>query len=540
MVRDDRIRSRARCRSGRRCSRSPSAPSARRRFADPVSDRGRCPRGPVLRRRPGSATSSSSPARSRRSCGCRSASAIAFLYLGGLRFWPGVLIGDLLANDYSALPLGSALGQTAGQRARGRSSATLLLRRLLRDGSPLGSVRGLARMLVAIAAGDGGQRDRRHRCRCSLGGVIDAGELPSVWRTWWLGDFAGRARRRPARARLVRAGAPRTGWAARLSRRRCCSRRRRPERARARSDQPAHLPRLPGADLGRAALRPARRDAGRRGRRRLHRLEHHPLRRPVRRSSRSRAACSAPSSTSPSRRSRPCASPPSSPSARRSPRRSRASRARLVEAADTERRRLEHNLHDGAQQRLIAARRAPAARRRARARRTRSSAAALSRPPRRELQLAIDELRELAHGIHPACSRDLGLARRDPERRRALDRADRRSSSCRRAGSTPPPRRPRTTSFAEAVTNAQKHAARRVDPRARRTRRRRRSRRGRRRRRRRRGRGRRARASRACATASRRSAARSRSRARRAAARGSWPDPQRRDRRGRALIIPIG
>ena len=39
---------------------------------------------------------------------------IAYLYLRGLRFWPGVLIGDLLANDYSALPLASAIGQTLG------------------------------------------------------------------------------------------------------------------------------------------------------------------------------------------------------------------------------------------------------------------------------------------------------------------------------------------------------------------------------------------------------------------------------------------
>ena len=39
---------------------------------------------------------------------------VAFLYLCGLRFWPGVLIGDLLANDYGALPLGAAFGQTAG------------------------------------------------------------------------------------------------------------------------------------------------------------------------------------------------------------------------------------------------------------------------------------------------------------------------------------------------------------------------------------------------------------------------------------------
>src|SRR4026209_796130 len=33
---------------------------------------------------------------------------VAFLYLGGLAYWPGVLIGDLLANDYSVLPIGSA------------------------------------------------------------------------------------------------------------------------------------------------------------------------------------------------------------------------------------------------------------------------------------------------------------------------------------------------------------------------------------------------------------------------------------------------
>src|SRR3954469_24648297 len=28
---------------------------------------------------------------------------IAFLFLGGLAYWPGVLLGDLLANDYGAL-----------------------------------------------------------------------------------------------------------------------------------------------------------------------------------------------------------------------------------------------------------------------------------------------------------------------------------------------------------------------------------------------------------------------------------------------------
>src|SRR5215216_2790805 len=75
---------------------------------------------------------------------------IAFLYLAGLRYWPGVLIGDLLANDYVALPLGSALGQTFGNVLE-ILAATVLLRRLVPGGDPLGNVAGLGRMLVAIA-----------------------------------------------------------------------------------------------------------------------------------------------------------------------------------------------------------------------------------------------------------------------------------------------------------------------------------------------------------------------------------------------------
>ena len=78
--------------------------------------------------------------------------AIAFLSLGGLRLWPGVLVGDLLANDYSALPLGSALGQTVGNMLEVLVAA-LLIRRLLARGSPLDSLGGLARLLAAIVAG---------------------------------------------------------------------------------------------------------------------------------------------------------------------------------------------------------------------------------------------------------------------------------------------------------------------------------------------------------------------------------------------------
>jgi len=78
--------------------------------------------------------------------------AISFLYLGGLAYWPGVLIGDLLANNYSLLPLGSALGQTCGNVLE-VVIVVWLLRRLVRHGSPLGSPRGVGAIALSIAAG---------------------------------------------------------------------------------------------------------------------------------------------------------------------------------------------------------------------------------------------------------------------------------------------------------------------------------------------------------------------------------------------------
>jgi PAS domain S-box-containing protein len=86
-----------------------------------------------------------------------------------------------------------------------------------------------------------------------------------------------------------------------------------------------------------------------------------------------------------------------------------ASRARIVAAADAERRRLERNLHDGAQQRLVSLSLAlRLARNRIEtdppgARRVLESA-------NEELEQALEELRELARGIHPAVLTDRGLA----------------------------------------------------------------------------------------------------------------------------------
>ncbi|MFG1610342.1 sensor histidine kinase [Actinoplanes sp. NPDC049265] len=84
------------------------------------------------------------------------------------------------------------------------------------------------------------------------------------------------------------------------------------------------------------------------------------------------------------------------------------SRARLVDAFDVERRRIERDLHDGAQQRLVTLS-------------MRLGVTALDLPPespaarevsaaRDQVQLALSEIRELIHDIHPRVLADVGLA----------------------------------------------------------------------------------------------------------------------------------
>ena len=137
----------------------------------------------------------------------------------------------------------------------------------------------------------------------------------------------------------------------------------------------------------------------------------------------------------------------------------RASRARLVEATDAERRRIERDLHDGAQQRLVAlslqlavladevSAVAPDSALQERLARVQSEAAA-----------AVTELRELASGIHPKVLVDEGL-------RPALETLVRRSTVPTALNSAPSARLPAPVEAcayfvcAEALVNAAKHAA---------------------------------------------------------------------------------
>jgi signal transduction histidine kinase len=85
----------------------------------------------------------------------------------------------------------------------------------------------------------------------------------------------------------------------------------------------------------------------------------------------------------------------------------RRSRARIVEAGDAERRRLDRDLHDGAQQRLVAL---SLSLRLLRTQRTDREVLRRLEEADDELRRAVTELRELAHGIFPAVLGDEGLA----------------------------------------------------------------------------------------------------------------------------------
>jgi signal transduction histidine kinase len=135
----------------------------------------------------------------------------------------------------------------------------------------------------------------------------------------------------------------------------------------------------------------------------------------------------------------------------------RASRARIVEFGDAERRRVERNLHDGAQQRLVSISLALGiARSQVGATSEQEMAVALD-DAAAELRLALVELRELARGIHPVILSEAGLGP-------ALVSLAERSPIPVTVTAVPPERLPsrvEETAYyvaSEALANAAKHA----------------------------------------------------------------------------------
>jgi signal transduction histidine kinase len=135
----------------------------------------------------------------------------------------------------------------------------------------------------------------------------------------------------------------------------------------------------------------------------------------------------------------------------------RASRTRIVETADAERRRIERDLHDGAQQRLVTMALQLGAVRSGPSPSADPALAAALEEVANQLSIALGELRDLARGIHPAVLTEGGLG---PA---LLSLAERSPVPARVAGA-PTERLPHTVEatayfiVSEALANTAKHA----------------------------------------------------------------------------------
>jgi signal transduction histidine kinase len=141
---------------------------------------------------------------------------------------------------------------------------------------------------------------------------------------------------------------------------------------------------------------------------------------------------------------------------RRAVRELRESRARIVAAGDAERRRIERNLHDGAQQRLVTvALHLHLVQRRLDG--DPDQVAELVEAAQTELTLALEEIRELVRGLHPRLLSDRGLVP-------ALEGLAERSVLPVEIAETPSERLPAPVEaaayyvVAEALANAAKHS----------------------------------------------------------------------------------
>lgn len=334
---------------------------------------------------------------------------MAVLILYGLSLWPGIVLGDLAVADFSQPP-GTVLGQTIGNTLE-VVIAAILFYRLAEGRTQFGRVRDVAALAGAAAAGTAvsavfGAASLR------LGGVIDSEQVGRVWRTWFLGDLSGA---------LVFAPLLLCWLGDRV-------------------DAIARRQALEGVAIVALivvlALLPSQRDvpyivfpvliwAALRGGPRgaagavalvttltVYNTAHHAgpfVRATITQSLLATQLFVAAAAVTSLVLGAVIEERHAALEALRdNERRLRDSRARIVKAGDAARRRLERNLHDGAQQRLVSL---ALTLRLARLQLKKSPAEAehLLTEASIELQGAIEELRELARGIHPAVLTDRGL-----------------------------------------------------------------------------------------------------------------------------------
>jgi signal transduction histidine kinase len=119
---------------------------------------------------------------------------IAVLYLWGLRWWPGIFLGEVIVNGEllardSGIPFWSMVGQQAGNMLEIVVGA-ILLKRFIGPRAGLDRADQIVGMLVALACGTAISAVVGTASMLA-GGVIEPSEGAKFCRTWWLGDTAG-------------------------------------------------------------------------------------------------------------------------------------------------------------------------------------------------------------------------------------------------------------------------------------------------------------------------------------------------------------
>jgi signal transduction histidine kinase len=114
---------------------------------------------------------------------------IAVLYLGGLRWWPGVLLGDLLSREWAELPFGTALAESAGNMTRAVVAA-IILRRLIGPRAGMDRLSHVGAVLAAVGIGEAISATVA-MLALRAGDVLAGSDMADFWRSWWLGGVAG-------------------------------------------------------------------------------------------------------------------------------------------------------------------------------------------------------------------------------------------------------------------------------------------------------------------------------------------------------------
>jgi PAS domain S-box-containing protein len=116
--------------------------------------------------------------------------ALVALVLCGKRYWPAVALGAFAANSWTGVPLVTTVGITVGNTLEALVGASLLLH-VVRFRPSLERVRDVLALVACAAVFSTMVSATIGVTSLWIGGQVDAVDLPSAWRLWWLGDMGG-------------------------------------------------------------------------------------------------------------------------------------------------------------------------------------------------------------------------------------------------------------------------------------------------------------------------------------------------------------